>query len=77
MEEAPLHPHNVARGGFVELDGVTQPGPAPRFSRTGLDAPTPPRPPGDVDLREVLAAWGLAAGDVEAARAAGVLVPSR
>ena len=34
MEEAPHHPHNVARGSFIEIDGVVQPGPAPRFSRT-------------------------------------------
>jgi alpha-methylacyl-CoA racemase len=34
MEEAPNHPHNVARGSFVEVDGVVQPGPAPRFSST-------------------------------------------
>ena len=33
-EEAALHPHNVSRGTFVEVQGVTQPAPAPRFSRT-------------------------------------------
>src|SRR5690606_2215041 len=34
MAEAPAHPHNAARGTFIEIDGVTQPAPAPRFSRT-------------------------------------------
>lgn len=34
MAEAPLHPHNVARGTFVEVEGVVQPAPAPRFERT-------------------------------------------
>ena len=34
IAEAPAHPHNVARGVFVEVDGITQPAPAPRFSRT-------------------------------------------
>ena len=34
MSEAPNHPHNAARGTFVDIDGVTQPAPAPRFSRT-------------------------------------------
>ncbi len=34
LEEAPRHPHNVARKTFVEVDGITQPAPAPRFSRT-------------------------------------------
>ena len=77
MEEAPHHPHNVARGVFVELDGVTQPGPAPRFSRTELDAPTPPQAAAEGDAREVLAAWGLSAGDVVAAQAGGVLAAVR
>jgi alpha-methylacyl-CoA racemase len=77
MEEAPHHPHNVARGVFVELDGVTQPGPAPRFSRTALDAPTPPQAAAEGDVREVLSAWGLTPGDVAAAQAAGVLAAGR
>ena len=34
LSEAPEHPHNRARGSFVEVGGVTQPAPAPRFSRT-------------------------------------------
>ncbi|MEO7087074.1 MAG: CaiB/BaiF CoA-transferase family protein [Gemmatimonadaceae bacterium] len=38
-DEAPTHPHNVARGTFVEVDGVMQPAPAPRFSRTPLPTP--------------------------------------
>ena len=77
LTEAPSHPHNVARGVFVELDGVTQPGPAPRFSRTALDAPTPPQAAAEGDAREVLSAWGLSAGDVAAAQAAGVLASRR
>ena len=44
--EAPAHPHNVARGTFLELDGVMQAAPAPRYSRTTLDRPNPPREPG-------------------------------
>lgn len=38
LAEAPYHPHNVARGTFMEVDGVVQPAPAPRFSAT----PAPP-----------------------------------
>lgn len=34
MDEAPRHPHLAERGTFVEIDGVVQPAPAPRFSRT-------------------------------------------
>ncbi len=44
MAEAPTHPHNEARNVFVEVDGVVQPSPAPRYSRTTSDAPRPPRP---------------------------------
>lgn len=39
FDEAPAHPHNVERQTFIELDGVTQPAPAPRFSRTPADFP--------------------------------------
>jgi alpha-methylacyl-CoA racemase len=73
MDEAPLHPHNRARSAFVELDGVSQPAPAPRFSRTPLDPPTPPEPPGAADLRTVLAEWGVGATEVEIAQANGFL----
>jgi alpha-methylacyl-CoA racemase len=73
MDEAPSHPHNVARSVFTELDGVPQPMPAPRFSRTPLDAPSAPEPAGAADLRDVLAAWGLDGNAVEAAQGAGIL----
>ena len=42
MAEAPKHPHNQHRGTFVEVDGVVQPGPAPRFSRTPSKIQRPP-----------------------------------
>src|SRR4030095_11904578 len=45
MAEAPVHPHNRARGTFVEVDGVPQPGPAPRFSRTPGGIRRPPAAP--------------------------------
>jgi alpha-methylacyl-CoA racemase len=74
MEEAPRHPHNRARNAFIELDGVAQPAPAPRFSRTRLDPPLPPEPAGAADPRAVLADWGIGAAEVEIAQAAGLLV---
>ena len=43
LAEAPKHPHNVARQTFVEIDGVMQPAPAPRFSRTVPEVQGPPR----------------------------------
>src|SRR3546814_14548135 len=42
LTEAPLHPHNVQRGPFVERDGVVQPAPAPRFSATPTEIQRPP-----------------------------------
>jgi alpha-methylacyl-CoA racemase len=72
MAEAPHHPHNVARGTFVEVDGVVQPGPAPRFSRTAAGHPTPPQEIG-AGTRSALAAWGFGKDRIEALFASGVL----
>jgi alpha-methylacyl-CoA racemase len=60
MAEAPSHPHIAERGTFTEVAGVTQPAPAPRFSRTpgGIDRP-PPHAGQHTD--EVLADWGFTA----------------
>jgi alpha-methylacyl-CoA racemase len=46
IEEAPRHPINVSRSVFIDVAGVTQPGPAPRFSRTAADPPNAPLPTG-------------------------------
>ena len=62
LGEAPQHPHNVARGTFVELDGVVQPAPAPRFSRTRPRLPARPPAPGE-HTREVLSEWGFSDDD--------------
>lgn len=72
LTEAPQHPHNVARGVFVEIDGVMQPGPAPRFSRTTNAVPRPPVPPG-TDTDQVLFELGLVESDIADLRAAGVV----
>jgi alpha-methylacyl-CoA racemase len=55
--EAPGHPHLTARNTFVEIDGIVQPAPAPRFSRTPSALPTPPQPAGSVPAREALRPW--------------------
>jgi alpha-methylacyl-CoA racemase len=60
MSEAPRHPHLAARGTFVERDGVVQPAPAPRFSRTVAELSTPPPARAGQDTREALEAWGIA-----------------
>jgi alpha-methylacyl-CoA racemase len=72
MAEAPSHPHHRARDSFLSLDGVTQPAPAPRFSRTPPAAPTPPRPVGSAS-DATLAAWGITPERATALRASGVI----
>jgi alpha-methylacyl-CoA racemase len=72
MAEAPRHPHNAARATFVERDGVTQPAPAPRFSRTEAGIGRPASSPGQ-DGAAVLKDWGWNAASVEALRRAGVV----
>jgi alpha-methylacyl-CoA racemase len=57
--EAPSHPHVAARGTFVEHDGVVQPAPAPRFSRTRPEIPH--RQPSPA---EALSAWGLSGDEI-------------
>lgn len=58
LTEAYEHPHNVARGTYVEHHGITQPAPAPRFSATPAELTTPPSRTG-ADTREALTAWGV------------------
>jgi len=57
LEEAPAHPHNRARGTFIEVGGVRQPGPAPRYSATTADQPRAPRREGE-DGAAILAELG-------------------
>jgi alpha-methylacyl-CoA racemase len=65
MSEAAQHPHNVERETFVELGGVMQPAPAPRFSRTAAAVDQLPAHPGE-HTRDVLADWGVDADRVAA-----------
>ena len=71
LEEAAAYPHLAARGTFTEVDGMLQPAPAPRFSRTATELTTPPDLPG-AHTREALLAWGIE--DVDALLAAGAAV---
>jgi len=70
MSEAPHHPHNAARGTFVEADGVMQPAPAPRYSATVSDAP---RMTKAADTDAILAELGYDGGRVEALKATGTV----
>lgn len=57
-DEAPQHPHNRARDTFIEVAGVVQPAPAPRFSRTRPDMPAAPQASG-AQGEAVLRDWGF------------------
>ena len=70
--EAHLHPHNVARSTFVEVNGTVQPAPAPRFSRTPSAISKPPSPPG-ADTISALVEWGVAEDKVTKLRESGAL----
>jgi crotonobetainyl-CoA:carnitine CoA-transferase CaiB-like acyl-CoA transferase len=72
IDEAPQHPHLVARGTYVEVDGITQPMPAPRFSKTPASTPRPFRPWKPEDAREILGPW-LSDLEISAARDAGIV----
>jgi alpha-methylacyl-CoA racemase len=72
MSEAAKHPHNVERKTFVEHHGVTQPAPAPRFSRTSGELTLAPAHAGQ-NSREVLERWGFASDRVEALLASGAV----
>ena len=71
--EAPAHPHHEARAAFRTVQGVPQPAPAPRFSRSTLDDPRPAEHPG-VATAETLADWGFDAIAVAKLQDAGVLI---
>ncbi|WP_306307106.1 CaiB/BaiF CoA transferase family protein [Hydrogenophaga palleronii] len=72
MAEAPVHPHNRARGTFVEQGGLVQPAPAPRFDRTLTELP-PSAPPIGADSVGILRALGRNDAQIAALVAAGVV----
>ena len=73
LEEAPQHPHNQARGSFLEVNGVVQHAPVPRFSRTTSETPEPMRPPG-THTRQTLLDAGFSEALVEQLLAEGAVV---
>ena len=72
MAEAPLHPHNIERKTFIELEGVTQPAPAPRFSRTNPEIVSSPSLVGE-HTDEVLKAIGLNEEDINSLKTSGAV----
>jgi alpha-methylacyl-CoA racemase len=71
--EAPQHPHNADRATFIEVAGVVQPAPAPRFSRSGVATPHP-APVIGADGNQALQDWGFSVSEIETLRSAGALV---
>lgn len=73
--EAHSHPHNVARGTFVEAFGVIQPAPAPRYSESVTRVPSLSQPGSDTDT--LLTEAGYSEGDIELMRARGIVAGQR
>jgi alpha-methylacyl-CoA racemase len=72
LGEVARHPHNAARGTFVEREGVLQPAPAPRFSRSAPEMGAPPRPAG-ADTDAVLADFGYSEAEIARLKDASVV----
>jgi alpha-methylacyl-CoA racemase len=72
MSEAPHHPHNKARNSFMEIDGVVQPAPAPKFSRTIPQVQRSPAKPGE-HTEAVLADWGFDSIEIETLKGEGII----
>lgn len=72
FEEVSQHSHNKERHTFIEVDGVLQPAPAPRFSRTPAQVQRPPAAPGE-HTEEGLLDWGFSQEDIETLRRANAI----
>ena len=70
--EAQQHPHNVARQAYVEVDGVTQPAPAPRFSATPAEVRSPPAGVGS-ETKALLESAGYSEDEIAGLAGAGIV----
>ncbi len=71
-DEAPRHPHHRARGTYIEIDGILQGAPAPRFSRTQPEVPIPPAPADPATAAQALQGW-LDPAEIAALKSAGTI----
>ncbi|MBU2549694.1 MAG: CoA transferase [Proteobacteria bacterium] len=72
LGEALEHPHNKARQTYVEIEGVPQPAPAPRFSRTVPEIRKPASAPG-ADTQSILSDWGFSSEEIAGLKTAGAI----
>lgn len=72
VAEAPTHPHNVLRKTFIEVEGIIQPAPAPRFSRTPGAVTRPPGRPGKHG-DEALLDWGVPEDEIARLRSTSAI----
>ena len=72
LGDAPSHPHNIARKTFVEYDGITQPAPAPRFSRTQGSIQASAALVGE-HSEQILQGWGFSDADIQQLKQAGAI----
>lgn len=72
VDEAPQHPHNIARNAYLDVDGYQQPAPAPRFSRTPSEVLHGQHSPG-TDTSDVLTSLGYSHAEIEALKAQGAV----
>ncbi len=75
LDEVHEHPHNIARNSFLEIDGIVQPAPAPRFSRSEPATPTGSRLPGQ-DSRVVLQDAGFSDAEIDSMISSGAVTES-
>jgi alpha-methylacyl-CoA racemase len=74
LAEAPRDPHNAERGTFIEVDGIVQPRPAPRFSATAAPDPAMPNFEGGTDTPEVLRTIGYSDDRIESLKLSGAVL---
>lgn len=72
MSEAPEHPHNKQRNTFIKNNGLLQPAPSPRFSRTAPEIKNPPPTPGQ-DTESVLADFGFSVGEIDSLKSSEII----
>ncbi len=72
FDEAQAHPHNAERQTFVQVDGIAQAAPAPRFDRTVPEVPSTAVAPGE-NSEDILQAAGFSQNEIDALKTSGAV----